>query len=283
MPNSLDQFPAMNAPRLAADRAETILPEPVTHEALDRLRSGGIRHGFFTRKGGVSNGIYGDLNTGTGSRDEPANIAENRARIARRLDVGDKDIATVYQVHSPDAVHLTRPFEGERPKADAMVTATPGVALGVLTADCGPVLFADPQSRIIGAAHAGWRGAVGGVLENTVAAMEALGAQRARIVAVLGPTIGKDSYEVGAEFRDTVIALSPHHDRFFSSSARPGHFMFDLPAFIVARLTSAGVTAADTALCTYADEDRFFSFRRTTHRGEPDYGRQMSAIVLEAR
>ncbi len=282
---ALHQVPAMNAPGFVAKPSPSpaTLPESVTHPALEAFNRNGIRHGFFTRRGGVSNGLYGDLNTGTGSRDDPASVAENRARIARSLGVEPARLVTVYQVHSPDVVTVTAPFAGERPKADAMVTAMPGIALGVLTADCGPVLFADAEAGVIGAAHAGWRGAVGGVLENTVAAMEALGAARGRIAAVLGPTIARASYEVGADFRDTVAALSPSNDGFFSPSVRDGHFMFDLPAYIAGRLRLAGVDAADTALCTYGDEERFFSFRRTTHRGEPDYGRQMSAIVMEAR
>jgi YfiH family protein len=187
----------------------------------------------------------------------------------------------VYQVHSPDAVVVEGPWRGARPKADAMVTSMPGLALGITTADCGPVLLADAQARVVGAAHAGWRGAVTGVLESTVATMERLGARRGNIVAVLGPTISQKAYEVGPDFIERFTKEAPGHGRFLGGAERPGHAMFDLPGFIGARLEATGIGAfTDLGLCTYSDEERFFSYRRTTHRREPDYGRLISAIAL---
>ncbi|MBB4039144.1 hypothetical protein GGR34_000779 [Microvirga flocculans] len=240
-----------------------------------------IRHAFFTRQGGASDGIYASLNGGIGSSDDPANVQENRRRMTQALDVAPHALISVYQVHSPDAVIVEGPWTGERPKADAMVTATPGLALGITTADCGPVLFADAQARVIGAAHAGWRGAVTGILESTVAAMERLGARRQDIVAVLGPTISQKAYEVGPDFIERFDREAPGHERFLAPAERPGHAMFDLPGFIGARLETAGIGAfTDLGLCTYSDEERFFSYRRTTHRREPDYGRLISAIAL---
>lgn len=256
-------------------------PEPVRSPALDAFGSAGIRHGYFTRAGGISDGIYGSLNIGTGSQDDPARVRENRRRVAAWMGVAPERLASVYQVHSPDAVLVREPFHGERPKADALVTDRPGVALGVSTADCGPVLFADPDARVVGAAHAGWKGALTGVLENTVDAMEAIGARRERIVAVLGPSIGPGNYEVGPEFVARFLADRPDNARYFVPSANPGHSMFDLNTYTVDRLARAGVTAGKLDRCTYAEEDLFFSYRRTTHRKEPDYGRQISAIVLE--
>jgi len=241
----------------------------------------GIRHAFFTRQGGVSDGIYASLNGGIGSSDEPAKVQENRRRMAAALGAKHDALISVHQVHSPDAVIVEGPWRGERPKADAMVTATPGLALGITTADCGPVLFADAEARVIGAAHAGWRGAVTGVLESTIAAMERLGARRATIVAVLGPTISQKAYEVGPDFIKRFAEEAPGHERFFMETERPDHAMFDLPGFIGARLEAAGIGAfTNLGLCTYSDEERFFSYRRTTHRKEPDYGRLISAITL---
>ncbi|MEE1609675.1 peptidoglycan editing factor PgeF [Microvirga sp. CF3016] len=240
-----------------------------------------IRHAFFTRQGGVSNGIYASLNGGIGSSDDPAKVQENRRRMAEAVGVAPDSMISVYQVHSPDAVIVEGPWRGDRPKADAMVTATPGLALGITTADCGPVLFADEDARVIGAAHAGWRGAVTGVLESTLAAMERLGARRERIVAVLGPTISQKAYEVGPDFIERFTEEAPGYERFLTDAERSGHAMFDLPGFIGARLKAAGIGAfEDLGLCTYSDEDRFFSYRRTTHRQEPDYGRLISAIAL---
>jgi YfiH family protein len=241
----------------------------------------GIRHAFFTRQGGVSEGLYGSLNGGLGSSDDPGRVRENRARMAKALCVDPDALVSVHQIHSPDAVVVEGTWTGERPRADAMVTKVPGLALGITTADCGPVLFADAEARVIGAAHAGWRGALTGVLESTVAAMEGLGADRGRTVAVLGPMIGQDAYEVGADFKIRFLEQDGSNARFFLPGGRPGHDHFDLPAFIAARLGRAGIGAvADLALCTYSDQERFYSFRRTTHRSEPDYGRQISAIVI---
>ena len=239
-----------------------------------------IHHAFFTRKGGVSEGIYASLNGGIGSSDDPAKVRENRRRMAQELGVEPDALISVHQVHSADAVIVEGPWTGERPRADGMAAAVPGLALAVTTADCGPVLFADPHVGVIGAAHAGWRGAVTGVLEATLEAMERLGARRHKIVAVLGPTISQAAYEVGPDF---AARFDEADQRFFRPGERPDHPMFDLPGFIGARLEAAGVGEfANLGLCTYSDEDQFFSYRRTTHRGEPDYGRLISAITLAA-
>ncbi|AQS41886.1 MAG: Polyphenol oxidase [Candidatus Tokpelaia hoelldobleri] len=254
--------------------------QPVLAPLLATARQNGIAHGFFTREGGVSHGIYHSLNVGRGSDDVKAHVAENRRRVAAHLGVKPGRLATVHQVHSADVITLDAPFDSTPPKADAMVTGKAGLALAVLTADCGPVLFADEKARIIGAAHAGWRGALAGVLENTMAAMEQLGARRSNITAILGPAIGTAHYETGAEFYDTFTAVNPACVQFFTPSVKTGHFMFNLQAFILERLQASGVKAGALGLCTYADERRFFSYRRTTHRNEADYGRQMSAIVL---
>ncbi|QIB32770.1 peptidoglycan editing factor PgeF [Ancylobacter pratisalsi] len=240
----------------------------------------GIRHAFFTREGGVSGGIYAGLNGGTGSRDEPTHVAENRARMEASLGVPAGHLLTCWQIHSRDCVVVDRPWD-ERPKADAVATATPGIAAAVAIADCGPVLFADGEARVVAAAHSGWKGAVGGVLESTLARMEALGARRERIVAAIGPLIRQPSYEVGPDFIASFTALADGNKRFLVPSARAHHAMFDLPGYIAARLKAAGVgTVEDLGLDTYADEARFFSYRRATHRGEPDYGRLVAAITL---
>ncbi|MBL0404359.1 peptidoglycan editing factor PgeF [Microvirga aerilata] len=240
-----------------------------------------VRHAFFTRQGGVSDGIYASLNGGVGSSDEPARVQENRRRMAEALGVAPGALISVHQVHSPDAVLVEGSWTGERPKADAMVTAVPGLALGITTADCGPVLFADPGARVIGAAHAGWRGAVTGVLESTLEAMERLGARREATIAVLGPTISQKAYEVGPDFIERFTKEAAGFEHFLGQAEKQGHAMFDLPGFIGARLNAAGIGAfTDLGLCTYSDEERFYSYRRTTHRKEPDYGRLISAIVL---
>ncbi|WP_428030738.1 peptidoglycan editing factor PgeF [Ancylobacter sp.] len=240
----------------------------------------GIRHAFFTREGGVSEGIYAGLNGGTGSRDNPDHVVENRRRMEAALGVPPGHLLTAWQVHSPDCVVVDRVW-GERPKADAVATATSGIAAAVTIADCGPVLFADPQARVVGAAHAGWKGAVGGVLDATLARMEELGARRERIVAAIGPLIRQESYEVGPDFIDTLTGLAAGNDRFLIPSARADHAMFDLPGYVAARLAALGVgTIDDLGLDTYANEARFFSYRRSTHRGEPDYGRLIAAITL---
>lgn len=240
-----------------------------------------MRHGYFTRIGGVSDGIYRGLNIGTGSSDDQRLVAENRRRVADWMGVPADHLLTAHQIHSPDVVVAREPFAGPRPKADAIVTDRPGIAIGASTADCGPVLFADAEARVIGAAHAGWKGAFTGVLENTVAAMESLGASRERIVAVLGPSISPDNYEVGPEFVARFVEADVGTQRYFRPSRTAGHSMFDLNQYTVDRLRKAGVTAEGLGRCTYAEEDLFYSYRRTTHRKEADYGRQVSAIVLE--
>lgn len=241
-----------------------------------------IRHAFFTRVGGVSDGLYASLNGGLGSQDETDRVVENRRRMSGVLGVAESHLASLYQVHSADVVVMTGPPPlSDRPRADAMVTRVPGLALAIATADCGPILFADPRNGVVGAAHAGWKGALGGVVAATVAAMEAQGAERRSITAVLGPTIAQASYEVGLDLRDRFEAAVPGAARFFADGTRPGHGQFDLPGFILMRLGEAGIGRATAlGLCTYADPDRFYSFRRTTHRGEADYGRLISAITL---
>jgi hypothetical protein len=240
-----------------------------------------IRHAFFTRQGGVSEGVYASLNGGLGSGDERERVIENRCRMAAQLVVEPEALISVYQVHSADAVAVAGPWSGERPKADGMATVTPGLALAITTADCGPVLFADPHAGVIGAAHTGWRGALSGVLESTIGAMERLGARRSSIVAVLGPTICAEAYEVGSDLAQRFIEADASNERFLRANGRPGHAQFDLPAYIKGRLEAAGIGEfAALGLCTYSDEERFYSFRRATHRSEPDYGRLISAIAL---
>lgn len=238
-----------------------------------------IRHGFFTRKGGASSGIFAGLNCGAASSDQAEIVAINRGRVARAMEVAPDALAMARQVHSARAVPITDPA-GPAPEADAMVTATPGIALSVLTADCQPVLLADPEAPVIGAAHAGWRGALDGVLEATIDAMEELGAERDRIRAVIGPTISQRAYEVGPEFLDDFMMEDPDNSRFFAGG-EGDRMQFDLPAYGLHRLRSAGVAEAEwTRHCTYSDPDRFFSYRRTTHAGEADYGRLISVIRL---
>jgi polyphenol oxidase len=254
---------------------------PVTCPALSSLA--GIRHAWFTREGGVSEGpLYGSLNGGLGSQDERDRVIENRKRMAKHMGVRPERFLSVWQVHSPDVITVSGPWEGERPKADALVTATAGLAITIATADCGPVLFADSEAKVVGAAHAGWQGAFKGVLEATIEAMETLGARRASITATIGPMLSQANYEVGPEFIQRFHAQAVANARFFRPSPKAGHAMFDLPAYNAMRLRKAGVgTVHDLALCTYADEQRFFSYRRTTHRQEPDYGRLISAITIE--
>lgn len=252
---------------------------PITAENLTALS--GIRHGFFTREGGVSEGLYDSLNCGIGSRDVTEQVLENRARVARYLGSDQPQVTTLYQVHSAVALVVDAPIAREAlPKADAVVTRTRGLAIGVLTADCTPVLLADPAAGVVAAAHAGWRGAAGGVLEAAVAAMEGLGAARGRIVAAIGPTINQTAYEVGPDFEQSVTQADMDSVPFFAKTGR-GKAHFDLPGYVVHRLARSGVqTVERQTLCTYEHESRLFSFRRTTHRGEPDYGRQISAIVV---
>jgi polyphenol oxidase len=250
-------------------------------EAPELAARSGLRHAFFTRRGGVSEGLYASLNGGLGSSDDPTRVRENRRLMEEELEIAPGTLISVHQVHSPDAVIVESPWSGDRPKADGMVTRVPGLALAVTTADCGPVLFADPNAGVIGAAHAGWRGALTGVLEATIARMEESGAARCRIVAVLGPTISGPAYEVGSDLMTRFIDADPANERFFTANGRPSHAQFDLPAYIGARLSACGIgEVAALGRCTYTEEEHFFSFRRTTHRGEADYGRLISAITL---
>lgn len=256
-------------------------PDPIRSPLLENAAGKGIRHGFFTRTGGVSEGIYKGLNTGVGSNDDPRKVAENRRRVAAWMGVASENLLSVFQIHSPDVIVVREAFGAPRPKADAMVTDRPGLAIGASAADCGPVLFADPQARVVGAAHAGWKGALTGVLENTITAMEGLGARRERVVAVLGPSISQANYEVGPEFVERFTEADAGNARYFVPSGNAGHALFDLNLYTVDRLARAGVQAGQLGRCTYAEEDLFYSYRRTTHRKEADYGRLISAIVLE--
>ena len=240
----------------------------------------GVAHAFFTREGGVSTGVYATLNGGVGSSDAPEAVAENRRRMAGALGVAPTHFLVPFQIHSADALAVSAPWT-DRPRCDGLVTATPGIGLGVTGADCGVLLFADSKAGVIGACHSGWKGALSGIVESTVAGMEKLGASRANIRAALGPTIRQDSYEVGPEFVAQFTAVDAGFARYFVASDRAGHARFDLPGFIARRIGEAGVGAfEDLALDTYADEARFFSYRRTTHRKEPDYGRLVAGIAL---
>jgi YfiH family protein len=253
----------------------------ITLSALNELTR--VRHAFFTREGGVSRGPYASLNCGPGSEDDPAAVAENRARCMAMLDLPPEALVTVHQSHTPEVMVVEQPWPADRrPVADAMVTARPGLALGILTADCAPVLLADGQAGVIAAAHAGWKGALGGVLRNTVAAMLKLGARKDCIVAAIGPCIGQRSYEVGPEFPKPFLAEDEGNADYFAPAQRPGHYLFDLPGYAARRLAQLGVVEVTRVPAdTCRDESRFFSYRRGTLRGEPDYGRQLSAIVLE--
>lgn len=246
----------------------------ITHDLLD-----GTKHGFFTRKGGASSGIFAGLNCGYGSSDQREIVALNRGRVARAMEVADTHLAGVYQIHSAAVVTLTQ-ASPDRPEADAMVTATKGIALSVLTADCQPVLFADQAAGVIGAAHAGWQGALDGILDNTIDAMIALGATRENITAVIGPAISQAAYEVGPDFAERFIDMDADNAQFFANGAGDKK-QFDLTGFGLARLRAAGIKeAAWTRHCTYSDADRFYSYRRTTHKKEADYGRLIAAITL---
>jgi YfiH family protein len=242
----------------------------------------GIRHAFFTRRGGVSDGLYKGLNAGVGSNDAPANVAENRARMAQAVGVQPECLLTCYQIHSPQVATATKPWPAEaRPRADAIVTRVAGLAIAVSTADCGPVLLADNRTSVVGAAHAGWRGALSGVIEATLDAMEELGADRANIVAALGPMIRQSNYEVGPEFIEQFRTADGSHEQFFRPAERAGYALFDLAGYIAARLVRAGISRIeDIDRCTYADPEMFFSYRRSVHRGECDYGRHLNAIAL---
>ena len=252
--------------------------QPITHPLLDKA---GVRHGFFTRQGGVSTGLYDSLNTGLGSADDPAAVAENRRRVAAHMGGLPDDLAACYQIHSSLVRVAEAGWKGDRPEGDATVTAAPGVICAVLTADCAPILLADPEAGVVGAAHAGWKGALDGVVHSTVAAMQALGAEPRRMVAVVGPCIAQASYEVGADFQDRFDHHDPGGGRFFAPGATPAKRLFDLPGFVLWRLEQAGVSeAAWTGHDTRIDEARFFSNRRAYLNGEPDFGRLMSAINM---
>lgn len=250
--------------------------------AAENLDLAGIAHIFFGRKGGVSAGIYSSLNCGPGSDDDRANVAENRRRTMQALAPVGARLVTLYQVHGRDAVLVREPWEiGHAPRADAMATDIPGMALGILTADCAPVLLADAEARVVAAAHAGWKGALEGVIESAIGAMEQLGARRNRIAAAIGPCISQDSYEVGQELRVALEHSNTGNGRFFVPAGRKGHWQFHLGGFVEAQLLRAGIeNIFAVSACTYRQDDDFFSYRRATHRGEPDYGRQLSAILL---
>lgn len=255
-----------------------MIPPFLTSRLLDGVE--GVRHGFFTRRGGVSGGIYESLNAGRGSADRVEDVAENRRRVAAAL--GANTLNTAYQVHSARVVAIDRDFDLAAPEADGVVTATPGLTCGALAADCAPILLVDPRARVVGAAHAGWKGALSGVVESAVREMDGLGARADRLRAAVGPCIGPLSYEVGAEFRDRFILADLASARLFRAGAARGKFLFDLPAFVLGRLRGAGVASAEwVGADTFADAD-FFSNRRAFKRGEPDYGRLVSAIVLTA-
>lgn len=248
---------------------------PVTATSL-----AGMSHGFFTRQGGASTGIYQSLNCGPGSSDNAAAVQENRRRVAAALGAS-AGLVSLYQVHGRDVVVVDDDYDlSIRPKADGMVTTRPNIALGILSADCAPVLFADPDAGVIGACHAGWRGALAGITDATIEAMEKLGAQRSRVRAAIGPTIGQASYEVSEPFRTAFLDAEAGNSAFFAPGRRDGHWQFNLPGYLMQRLTRAEVAAEDLALDTCSDPERFFSYRRTTLAGEPDYGRQISAIML---
>ena len=249
---------------------------------LDVLDSATIRHAFFTRDGGVSEGMFASLNCGFGSGDDPKNVARNRAIAMDRLGLAEDRLVTCYQIHSANVLKVETPWRREEsPRADGMVTTVPGIALGVLAADCAPILFADTEAGVIGAAHGGWRGALDGVGEATVAAMEAEGARREHIRAAIGPCIGQESYEVGPEFPPCFAAIDADSGAFFVPAARRGHFRFDLGGYIAHRLARLGLAAIERAPHdTVADPDRFFSYRRACLTGERDYGRALAAIVL---
>jgi purine-nucleoside/S-methyl-5'-thioadenosine phosphorylase / adenosine deaminase len=253
----------------------------ITLDVFDNC-GGAIRHAFFTREGGVSEGLFASMNCGFGSGDNPEKVSRNRAIAADALGVGADRLITCYQIHSPTVLTVDTPWRREEsPRADGMVTARPGIALGVLAADCAPVLFADSEAGVIGAAHGGWRGALTGVMEATVAAMTALGARAEHIRAGIGPCIAQESYEVGPEFPGRFAEVDSGSDRFFVPAARAEHFCFDLPGYIAHRLARLGLGAIASSACdTVADPARFFSYRRACLTGERDYGRALAAITL---
>lgn len=275
-----DKCPAGSVRAEPSHFGSTNVLNPITADSLADLP--GLSHGFFTREGGVSSGIYAGLNCGAGSNDERAHVIENRGRVAGHLATSGDKLLTCHQIHSAEAYVATEPWAlGSAPKADGLVTNVPGFALGALAADCAPVLFADPEARVVAAAHAGWKGAISGILEATIATMTSLGAKPNRIRAALGPCIGPDAYEVGPEFEATFLQADPTNARFFKRLEPLSRPKFDLPGYVLARLGDAGLdTVENCTICTYANEPALYSFRRATHRKEADYGRQISAIVL---
>ena len=242
----------------------------------------GIAHGFFTREGGTSEGLFSSLNCGFGSGDDLDAVARNRALVAGSMGVEADRLLTLYQEHSPRVITVSEPWRRESaPRADAMVTKERGIALGALTADCAPVIFVDGRARIIGIAHAGWKGALNGITDATIRAMEELGADRAAMVAAIGPTISAAVYEVGPEFHAGFLEADSANEAFFRRAEKPEHWLFDLPSYVLARLRRSGIgRAEDLALCTYDDEQRFFGYRRTTHRNQSHYGRLISAVAI---
>jgi YfiH family protein len=259
-----------------------VTPDKTRFCSTSLASQGGVQHGFFTRQGGVSTGIYSSLNCGLGSKDDPGNVAENRARVAEILGTGADRLLTLFQVHSAKAVVAKKSWAADgAPEADAVVTNVPGLAIGVLTADCAPVLFCDAEARVIGAAHAGWRGALSGIVESTVETMVGLGARPAAIAATIGPAISQKAYEVGADYVERFLAEDAEAGPFFANDPDSGEPHFDLTGYVAERLAKAGISAiTDLGLCTYCDETRLFSYRRSQHHGEADYGRQISAILL---
>ncbi|EJF89186.1 peptidoglycan editing factor PgeF [Bartonella tamiae] len=254
---------------------------PIFASQLLNLQRFGVHHGFFTRQGGVSDGIFNSLNVGLGSNDNRDNILKNRERITNFFHLKPQNLVTPYQIHSNkvhiiDSSNIAKQLEG-----DGLITLEKGIAIGILTADCGPILFADPNKKIIACAHAGWRGALNGIIENTIQNMEKLGSKRANIIAILGPCIGPKNYEINEEFRQNFLEERTTNTKFFVGTSSPTHYLFNLWAFILERLKEAGVQAECVEMCTYEDETRFYSYRRKTHRNESDYGRQMSVIMLE--
>lgn len=266
--------------QLATPANSNVAAPPALRASL--LAGPGLAHGFFGREGGVSTGLYASLNCGPGSNDDPAAVAENRARVTAALALGPDKLVTGWQVHGAEVAVVAEPIPlDRRPKVDGLVTNRPGLALGILTADCVPVLLADREARVIGALHAGWKGALAGIVAQTVAAMERLGARRDHIAAAIGPAIRQDSYEVGPDLMRAFADADPTNVRFFVPSAREHHYQFDLPGYVATRLARAGVERVeDTGADTRDDPARFFSYRRTTLAGEPDYGRQISVIAL---
>ncbi|WP_273717622.1 MULTISPECIES: peptidoglycan editing factor PgeF [Bartonella] len=257
------------------------IPHPILAKNLSPLHTHGIKHGFFTRQGGISKSLYQSLHVGQSSNDHPEHITQNRTLVAHYFDVEVQNLVTVNQIHSCEVVVVDKAFIGSPPKADALVTTTKDLVIGILTADCGPVLFADPQAGVIAATHAGWRGSLNGIIEKTIAVMEKQGAKRQSIIAALGPCIGPCHYEVTGEFYNQFIECHSKFQKYFLKTEKVNHFHFNLWAFIINQLKEAGVNASCVELCTYQDEQNFFSYRRAIHRNEPDYRRQISAIMLK--